>query len=112
MNPPYGRTIAAWVAKAHHESLRGATVVGLLPARTDATWWQDHVMKAPEIRLLRGRLTFVGAGAPAPFPSAVAIFDPRRKTVMTPCVVAWDWRAALHLMGRKAASIAYEDRHR
>src|SRR4051812_30945424 len=45
MNPPYGRHIGRWVKKAHQESQSGATVVCLLPARTDTTWWHDHVMK-------------------------------------------------------------------
>lgn len=43
MNPPYGREIVHWVAKARSEAERGALVVGLLPARTDARWWQEHV---------------------------------------------------------------------
>lgn len=95
MNPPYGRTIGVWVQKAHQESQGGATVVSLLPSRTDTAWWQDHVMKAREIRLLRGRLTFVGATAPAPFPSAIAIFDRRRSRSARPRVMSWDWRAVV-----------------
>ena len=35
MNPPYGRTIGLWVKKAWESSLAGATVVCLVPARTD-----------------------------------------------------------------------------
>ncbi len=35
LNPPYGREIGAWITKARDESLKGATVVCLLPARTD-----------------------------------------------------------------------------
>src|SRR5690242_9912345 len=35
MNPPYGREIKHWVRKAYESSLRGATVVCLIPARTD-----------------------------------------------------------------------------
>src|SRR5882672_3653911 len=76
MNPPYGRAIAGWIRKARVESLRGARVVCLVPARTDTAWWQDDVMRSAEIRLLRGRLTFVGASHPAPFPSAIVVFEP------------------------------------
>lgn len=90
MNPPYGRTISLWLRKALTESALGATVVALIPARTDTTWWQDIVMRAAEIRLVRGRLTFVGANAPAPFPSAVAVFAPT-PTSASPRVIAWDW---------------------
>ena len=38
MNPPYGRQIKKWIAKAHRESLRGAIVVCLIPARTDTRY--------------------------------------------------------------------------
>ena len=77
LNPPYGREIIRFVEKAYIESVTGATVVVLVPARTDTRWWHDYVMKADEIRLVRGRLRFVGALSSAPFPSAVAIFRPR-----------------------------------
>ena len=53
-----------------------ATVVCLIPARTDTAWWHDYVMKANEIRLVRGRLKFGGAKNSAPFPSAVVVFRP------------------------------------
>src|SRR5690242_11748450 len=36
MNPPYGREIAEWIKKAYESSQEGATVVCLIPARTDA----------------------------------------------------------------------------
>jgi phage N-6-adenine-methyltransferase len=35
-NPPYGKTIGRWIAKAWQSSREGATVVCLLPARNDA----------------------------------------------------------------------------
>lgn len=92
MNPPYGKTIGLWLKMALTQSRLGATVVSLIPARTDTAWWQDVVMRAAEIRLVRGRLRFVGASAPAPFPSAVAIFRPGA-SARRPRVVAWDWRA-------------------
>ena len=73
MNPPYGRKIARWMCKAWEESLRGATVVCLVPARTDTAWWHDYAMKG-QIRFLRGRLKFGNAKHSAPFPSAVVVF--------------------------------------
>lgn len=76
MNPPYGRTIGRWVEKAFTESRRGALVVCLLPARTDTQWFHDYVMRAAEIRLVRGRLKFGTAENSAPFPSAVVVFRP------------------------------------
>ena len=75
MNPPYGRDIGKWIRKAYEESLRGATVVCLVPSRTDTSWWHDYCLKG-EIRYIRGRLRFGGARANAPFPSAIVIFRP------------------------------------
>lgn len=75
MNPPYGRKIGIWVKKAKEAATQGkATVVCLPPARTDTAWWHDYVMKANEIRLIRGRLKFGDSKGSAPFPSAVVIF--------------------------------------
>ncbi|MET3700162.1 phage N-6-adenine-methyltransferase [Bacillus oleivorans] len=78
MNPPYGREIGKWVQKAYESSLNGATVVCLLPARTDTKWWHDYCMKG-EIRLVRGRLKFGRSNNSAPFPSAVVIFSNQAK---------------------------------
>jgi phage N-6-adenine-methyltransferase len=76
VNPPYGRAIGAWVERCYEASLNGAeVVVGLLPSRTDTKWWHSWVMKANEIRFIRGRLRFGGAKQGAPFPSAVVIWQ-------------------------------------
>jgi phage N-6-adenine-methyltransferase len=75
MNPPYGRAIGAWVKKAFESAQKGATIVCLLPARTDTAWWHDFAMKG-EIRFLRGRLKFGGQKNSTPFPSALVIFRP------------------------------------
>ena len=73
MNPPYGREIGKWVRKARESAMEGsATVVCLLPARTDTRWFHDHCALG-EVILLRGRLRFSEKG-PAPFPSAIVIF--------------------------------------
>ena len=62
LNPPYGRAVGEWVAKARQESERGAVVVVLIFSRTDTAWWHDVVMAhADEVRLIRGRLHFVRA---------------------------------------------------
>lgn len=75
MNPPYGEVIGDWMQKAWQESQRGATVVCLVPARTDTAWWHDYAMRG-EVRFLRGRLRFGNADSSAPFPSALVIFRP------------------------------------
>jgi hypothetical protein len=74
MNPPYGPGLRHWVKKAHEAAQVGATVVGLLPARTDCTWWHDYVLPHAEIRFIRGRLKFSGNGNSATFPSVITIF--------------------------------------
>ncbi len=82
MNPPYGREIEKWVRKAY-ESARdnGATVVCLLPARTDTKWFQDYCIPHGEITFVRGRLKFGGRGAKssAPFPSMVVVFSGKKE---------------------------------
>lgn len=75
MNPPYGRAIGQWIQKAYESSMNGATVICLLPSRTDIAWWHDYVMKAKEIRFVRGRLRFGDAVNGAPFPSAIVVFQ-------------------------------------
>lgn len=76
MNPPYGRSIGLWVKKAYESAKQGATIVCLLPARTDTVWWHDYCTKG-EILLIKGRLKFGGAKDSAPFPSALVVFRPR-----------------------------------
>ena len=80
MNPPYGREIIKWMQKAYEESKSGATVVCLVPSRTDTRWWHDFAMKG-EIEFIRGRLKFGESKNSAPFPSAVVIFKPTEKEV-------------------------------
>lgn len=71
MNPPYGRTIGAWMSKALEAK---TTVVCLVPARTDTKWWHEYAMKASEIRFVKGRLKFGDSKNSAPFPSAIIVF--------------------------------------
>jgi len=81
-NPPYGRDIGRWLAKAVAEQQRGVTSVLLTFSRTDTAWWHDYVARyADEFRFVRGRLRFERPdgtrGAPAPVPSVVLIFRGR-----------------------------------
>ena len=78
-NPPYGKEIGLWVQKAYESALSGAaTVVCLLPARTDTAWWHRYVQHHSEISFLLGRLKFGNSANSAPFPSALVIFRPGR----------------------------------
>ena len=74
MNPPYGRNIDKWVKKAYEASIKGATVVCLLPARTDTRWWHEYCLKG-DIEFIRGRIKFNGSKHNAPFPSAVVVSE-------------------------------------
>jgi phage N-6-adenine-methyltransferase len=74
-NPPYGRGVTGkWVEKAHQEWLRSATVVLLLPARTDTKWFHDFILGKAEVRFVRGRLKFGDSPNSAPFPSMVVVY--------------------------------------
>lgn len=73
-NPPYGRAIGLWVKKAYEEWKKGATVVMLLPARTDTRWFWDYIYHIAEIRFVKGRLMFGGSKNSAPFPSMVVVY--------------------------------------
>ena len=89
LNPPYSK-IGAFMKKAYEESLKGAIVVCLIPARTDTKYFHDYCMKAAEIRFIKGRLQFANRTLPswradgnfkmssAPFPSIVVVFDEAR----------------------------------
>ena len=76
MNPPYGKEIPKWMEKAESEAqLAASVVVCLVPSRTDTRWFQRAFKQAAAIVFLPGRLTFQGATSPAPFPSALVIYD-------------------------------------
>lgn len=73
VNPPYSK-IKDWVKKCYEEAQNGKIIVMLIPSRTDTRWWHDYVMKAKEIRFIKGRLKFGGSKNSAPFPSCIVIF--------------------------------------
>lgn len=73
VNPPYS-DIKNWCKKAYEEWKEGKTVVMLIPSRTDTSYWHDYIMKADEIRFIRGRLKFGNSKNSAPFPSAIVVF--------------------------------------
>ena len=80
-NPPYGRELPKWVAKAATEAGKPDTLVVLLvPARTDTRWFHDYLYHRASLTFLKGRLHFETggvAGQPAPFPSMIAVLGGR-----------------------------------
>ncbi len=84
LSPPRGRQTHKWIKKAYESSLKGATVVCLVFAKTDTIWWHSYCMKAKNIRFLRGRLKFILNGqscGDAPFGSAVVVFQGKQAKV-------------------------------
>jgi len=87
MNPPYSRIQDKFVKKAKEEADKGATVVCLLPARTDTKRFHGFIWNEIDnccrervgIRFLKGRLKFGNSKNSAPFPSMVVIFYPKER---------------------------------
>jgi phage N-6-adenine-methyltransferase len=77
MNPPYGKSIALWVARAYSEARNGNLTIGLMPARTDTRWFHSYIYGQHEVRFIKGRLKFGHSKNPAPFPSMIVIFNPQ-----------------------------------
>lgn len=78
LNPPYGRTIGAWMRKARDEVATGRAelVFCLVPVRVDARWWQRSVVHAdpkPLVRFWPRRLKYV-KDWDAPFASATVVY--------------------------------------
>ena len=76
LNPPYGKDIKKFMAKAAKEHQRGLTIVSLVPARTDTAWFQDYCLPY-EVTYIRGRLKFGDSKNSAPFPSALVVMRVR-----------------------------------
>lgn len=71
VNPPFG-DLAAWMGKAAGAGVtREAELIFLCPVRTDTRAWQTHAVTADRVLFWKGRMTFVGAPAAAPFPTAL-----------------------------------------
>lgn len=74
INPPYGRTIKHWAHRALLYASAGLPkIILLVPARTDAAWFQDLAKTASAVIFHAGRIQFVTGNKPgnAPFPSAL-----------------------------------------
>ncbi len=79
LNPPYGRQIGKWIQKAYETSLTGVPVVCLTFCRPDTLWWHNFAMRAAEVRLIKGRVSFGQNAGPAPAPSCLLVFDESRR---------------------------------
>lgn len=77
VNPPYGRALGPWLAKCTSEGVRGVEVVALVTGRPDTRWFQAAARSCAALHFWAGRLTFLGAPHPAPFPSCLFYWGPR-----------------------------------
>jgi phage N-6-adenine-methyltransferase len=96
VNPPYGRGLAAWVAKARREFEEGRAgpVVLLIPSRTETSYWHEHVAGKAAVYFLRGRLRFGNGEQSAPFPSALAVWGAGPETLAAlAAALPGAWRA-------------------
>ena len=54
-NPPYGREIGKWVRKAWEEAKSGTTIVLLIPARTDTSYFHDYILGHCDLKMKMGQ---------------------------------------------------------
>ena len=66
VNPPYDNA-KEWVKKAYESRNEADLIVMLLPSRTDTKYFHEYIYHKSTIRLLKGRIKFVGAKHCAPF---------------------------------------------
>lgn len=76
VNPPYGRSLPAWIDKCADEVFDGAEIVALVPARPDTLWFRRALRECHALCFWSGRIRFFGATAGAPFPSVFLYWHP------------------------------------
>jgi phage N-6-adenine-methyltransferase len=96
-NPPYSKgLIEKFTEKGYLESIKGATVVMLLPVDFSAARW-DYCMEAAEWIRIKGRIHFNDMygipikGSPL-FDSCVVVFDTKLRNQRGLVVSEMDWR--------------------
>jgi len=98
-NPPY-TLIGPFIQRAWEQSQEyHITTVVLVPAYTDPKYWSEWVMRAHEVRFLKGRLAFIDEDGmkktSARFPSVVVVnkWIKGNHYGKGPNQWVWDWRA-------------------
>lgn len=76
---PPSANLKRYVKDAYEKSLKGATVVLLIPSRTDGIAFREYINKG-YVRFICGRIRFFIDGeaqkAKAPYPSLICVFGP------------------------------------
>jgi len=89
LNPPFSAA-TSWLRRANemHAAGKVEVIVGLVPAKTDSTYFQDHVVPQCDVGFLRGRVQFgreAGAEADkrnrAPFATMLIIWGATRAEI-------------------------------
>lgn len=81
LNPPFDskRPMKKWVEKAYKDTIEDGVVVALLPVRSNTNWWHDYVMKAKEVRFIKGRPKFINENGELthglPQPLSIIVFQ-------------------------------------
>lgn len=95
LNPPYDR-IELWVKKCVEEAAcSGVRIAVLVPASTGSNWWAKWVDGHADIRLLNGRITFVGHDHPYPKDLALLLYGTGYAGYSV-----WRWRDSLPVTKR------------
>lgn len=77
LNPPFDTSMGKWIEKAYLEAQKGITTVCLIHGNYhDNEWWHTYIMKANEIRYIRGRLIFTSNGKKTSMRTLLVIFKP------------------------------------
>jgi len=81
MNPPFGRYLRHWVAKAFDESQKHkVNGVLILPVRSNTLWWHKYIIDTKaEVRFLKGETKFVGHKRGLWLPFAIVIFKLKKE---------------------------------
>lgn len=87
LNPPFAK-IGDWAQKCWIESVKGASILMLVPNSTGSNWFRDFVHNKAYVNLLNGRLTFVGCKDPYPKDMILIEYGFNRR----PGYGVWDWR--------------------
>jgi len=79
VNPPYSQ-LRVWMDKCARAAAAGATIISLIPARTDTKAWKLAMKGSPTVAFWQQRIKFVGGAHVAQFPSAFIYWgcDPGR----------------------------------
>lgn len=102
LNPPYGRDLPRWTAKAREQVAAGnaGPIIALLPARTDTKWWHRDIAGQAHVAFLRGRLKFGRGDQSTPFPSALVMWGVNSEQI---AAVGAAFPDAWHLSARSVA---------